>query len=487
MPLDALHFILFLAGVAMGAVGAWLAARGRLAPELARGQADRAGLEARLAERDGQVRQLRVDLDGRDAAVAASARELQAEAERRAGLEATLVEERKSGEEKLRLLDEARTRLSDAFQALSAEALRNANASFLQLAKESLSTHQAAAKGDLEKRQQAIAEMVAPVRDSLGKLDVKIGAIEKEREGAYRQITEQVTSLQSTQEQLKREASNLVQALRAPQVRGRWGEIQLRRVVELAGMVNYCDFSEQVTVETDDGRQRPDLMVRLPGGKTVVVDSKVPLAAYLDAVAVPDETARRSKLADHARHVRDHVTALSRKSYWDQFRPAPEFVVLFLPGESFFSAALEQDPSLLEVGASKNVVIATPTTLIALLKAVAYGWKQEKLAENASEISELGRELYKRLADMGSHLTKLGRNLGTAVEAYNSVVGSMESRVLVSARKFRDLEAAGSDKEIELLEPIEHAPRRLQASELLATDGQAGPLFEGSRVASRGK
>jgi len=466
--------LLLLTGSALGALVAWLALRGWTAVRLARANADRSALEARLGERNHQLERQRLDLTTREAELAQLHRTLQAQAEQRGRLEATLMEERKGTEEKVRLLEDARARLSDSFQALSAEALRNANTSFLELARESLAKHHEAARGDLDKRQLAIADMVAPVRDSLGKLAVELGAIEKERAGAYRQITEQVAALQVTQKQLEREASNLVRALRTPQVRGRWGEIQLRRVVELAGMIHYCDFEEQATVETEDGRQRPDLLVHLPGGKLVVVDAKAPLDAYLEAVEAPDETVRRARLIDHARQVRDHVAALSRKGYWEQFHQTPEFVVLFLPGESFFSAALEHDPSLLEAGAGKNVIIATPTTLIALLKAVAYGWRQEKLAENAREISELGRELHKRLADMGGHLSKLGRNLGAAVESYNGAVGSIERRVLVTARKFRDLEAAGSDKEIEPIEPIDSTPRRLQEPELLSLEPRPG-------------
>ena len=434
--------------------------------ELAATRAQCAVRDARLSEREDRIQELRGEIARREALTAQALRDLRAESERRSALEATLTEERKSGEEKMRVLDEARAKLSDVFRALSSEVLHSATSSFLDLARTSLEKHQESAKGELEKREIAIAQLVAPVRDSLTQLDGRLGDLEKVRVEAYASLRQQVTSLAETQVQLRNDASNLVRALRAPQVRGRWGEMQLRRVVEMAGMLGHCDFTEQVQVETDTSRLRPDLVVRLPAGKSVVVDAKAPLSAYLDAVEAPDDATRHAKLVEHARQVRDHVLALSRKGYWEQFQSAPEFVVLFLPGETFFSAALEQDPGLIEAGAEKNVVLATPTTLIALLKAVAYGWKQEKLAENAQEIGELGRRLYDRLADMGGHLSRLGRTLGNAVEAYNGAIGSLESRVLVSARRFKDLEAAGSGKEIDLLEPLERVPRQLQAPEL---------------------
>ncbi len=349
-----------------------------------------------------------------------------------------------------------------AFKALSADALARNNQSFLDLARATLAQTQEAARGELAMRERAIAELVSPVRASLDKVDSRIQELEKARAGAYGALCEQVRGLAETQAYLRAETGKLVTALRTPGVRGNWGEVQLRRVVEMAGMMEHCDFLSQATVTSADARVRPDLLIRLPAGKTIVVDAKTPLEAYLRAMEAEDEGKRRARFADHARQVRAHVSALGRKSYWEQFEQAPEFVVLFLPGECFFSAALESDPSLLEAGVEQNIILATPTTLIALLRAVAYGWRQEKLAENAAEISMLGKELFKRLSDMGDHWMKMGKGLERAVESYNAAMGSLESRVMVSARRFADLKTAPLGVEITQLEPVEKSVRMAQ-------------------------
>lgn len=392
--------------------------------------------------------------------------ELRLQGERNAELRIALQRSEKEGHDKLTLMENIQRQWEDKFKVISAEALSLTNKSFLELANATLEKFQETAQQDLSHRQQAITELVKPVTDSLQTVDQKIIELEKSRMSAYAVLKHQVNELLVSQKQLKCETSNLVNALKVPSVRGRWGEMQLKRVVEMAGMLNYCDFEEQVSVTDGDGRLRPDLIINLPGQKKIIVDAKAPLAAYLEALETKDEEVRLEKLKDHARQVRNHIRALSKRSYHEQFQPAPEFVVLFLPGETFFSAALEQDPSLIEVGVEDRVILATPTTLIALLRAVAYGWRHEQLAENAKEISELGRELHKRLSDMAEHFSRMGRQLGGAVQSYNSAMGSLEHRVLSSARKFKDLGSVSQAAEITLLDPLDHTPRELQAPEL---------------------
>jgi DNA recombination protein RmuC len=420
----------------------------------------RAVARARVEERDRQIVDLRQGLSEaleRESTVRSDAQRV---AEERAATRAALEAERRAAEEKLRLVEDSKARLTEAFQALSAEALRTNREDFLQLARTSLEKFQQAAQGDLDQRQKAIADLVKPVHESMQRFDGKVDSLEKMRISSYAALAEQIRSLGA-------ETGRLANALRAPALRGRWAEIHLRRAVELSGLTEHCDFFEQVTVDGGVGRVRPDMVIQLPAGRTVLVDAKAPLDAYLDAAQATDEARRTARLRDHAHQVRQHVQQLARKTYWESFDDSAELIVLYLPNDALFAAALEHDGDLLETALKQRVVLATPSTLFALLLTVAHGWKQERLAQNAREIASLGRELHKRLSDAGKHLGKLGRSLEGAVRSYNETVGSLELRVLPTARRFRDLQAANLDVEIAPLEQVETTTRALSAAELV--------------------
>jgi DNA recombination protein RmuC len=453
--------VMIFAGIAVGAVIVWLLLRGQSQRSYEKGQADSAtqvaALQERLVARDQEVQKLQQAID-REVSERDRLRDGNAE------LKAQLEGERRAAQERSESFKQAAEELSEKFKALSRDALKDNNQSFLELARATLAQFQTSARGDLELRQRAIDELVKPLQESLQRVDGKIGELEKTRAGAYSELREQVRTLATSQLQLQAETGNLVKALRTPHIRGRWGEIQLRRVVELAGMLQYCDFTEQETVTGEDARIRPDVIVRLPGGRTIVVDAKVPFDAFYESISTTDEGVRIERLKDHARLVRAHIGQLSKKSYWETVQPTPEFVLLFLPGENFYSAALEQDPKLIEDGVNQGVIIATPTTLIALLKAVSYGWRQEQMAANAHEVSKLGKDLYDRLRKFSEFFADIGKNLDRALESYNRGVGSLEARVLVTARKFKERGAIAGD-EIEVLEPIDKSTRALSLDE----------------------
>ena len=382
--------------------------------------------------------------------------------ERTRQLELRLAEERQETAQNLKLMAEAREAMENMFKSHAADALRNNNQSFLELAKATLSEFQQGARGDLEKRQLAIDQLVAPVRASLDKVDEKIAALERARENAYGELRQQFAQMSATHKQLSDQTGNLVSALRQSHVRGRWGEMQLRRVVEMAGMMLHCDFVEQPGAESEDGRLRPDLIVRLPGNRQIVVDAKAPINAYMDAHEASTDELRKAKIQLHAQQVRRHLDALAKKSYWEQFQPSPEVVVMFIPGEAFYSAALEADPSLLDAGFDQGVIIASPASLMALLKAASYGWRQEAIADNAREISMLGQELHNRLGTLAEHFSRIGKGLASATGAYNDAIASFETRVLSSARKFKGLGATSQEAEIIELRAIEGGSRKLQ-------------------------
>jgi DNA recombination protein RmuC len=448
-------------GALVGGLVAWLALHAKWHRGFDDGKAasatELAALQERVAAKDRELQKLQQTFEGEVT-----------EGDRlrndNARLLADLEGERRAAQERSESFKRVTEELAEKFKALSRDALKDNNQEFLNLARATLEKFQVSAKGELDQRQQAIDQLVKPLKDSLEKVDGKIGELEKARAGAYAELREQVRALATSQMQLQSETGNLVKALRTPHIRGRWGEIQLRRVVELAGMLQYCDFTEQETVATEDGRIRPDVIVRLPGNRTIVVDAKVPFEAFYESISATDDVVRIDRLKEHARLVRTHIGALSRKSYWETVQPTPEFVLLFLPGENFYSAALEQDPKLIEDGINQRVIIATPTTLIALLKAISYGWQQEQRAANADEVGKLGKELYDRMRTFVNYFADIGRNLDRALESYNKGVGSLEARVLVTARKFKERGAIAGE-EIETIEPVDKSTRTLSLDE----------------------
>ena len=374
----------------------------------------------------------------------------------------TLELERRHNAEKLESLNQAREQLKESFSALSSQALKHNSEEFLRLAQQNLEKFQNQAKGDLAQKEKAFEQLIKPIRESLEKTERQINSIEKERKEAYGALHKHIETMNLTQQELRNQTHNLVQALRRPEVRGQWGEMTLKRLAELAGMVEHCDFYQQENIKTDEGRQRPDMIVRMPDGREIVVDVKTPLDAYLSAIESNDDELRQQHMQRHARNVRQRINELASKAYWNQFSQSPEFVVLFIPGDQFLSAALESDYQLMEDALGKHVILATPTSFVALLRAVAYGWRQEQLAKNAEHIKKIGEELYQRLATFTSHLQKMGRSLESAVKHYNSSVGSFDSRILPSAQKFREM-GISSSKEIDAQEQVESGVRQIES------------------------
>ncbi len=416
-------------------------------------------LSASLGERSSQLEYLRVELENLRGAHSESERLLSAERTAR-------NVERRVDEEKINALTQAQEQWIMQIDALSRKALDENNKTFMELARSQFDKLVSKADERGEHGRLKIQQLVDPLGKSLEAVQQQLAAVEKDRTDSYSALREQVKSLSESQAKLQKEAANLVTALRRPDVRGRWGEVQLRRVVEMAGMVSYCDFQEQPTVRTSEGRLRPDLVVKLPGDRIIVVDAKVPLEAYLKTIEAEDEETRRREALRHVSQLKEHIRKLGAKAYHDQFDTTPDMVVLFLPGESFYYAALQTDPGLFEYGIDSNVIVATPMTLIALLRAVAYGWRQEQIAENARQISSLGQELYDRICHLAEHFSRVGTGLNTAIGNYNKAVGTLESRVLVSARRFKEL-GSGSTKEVPAVEPVDALPRKMSAIDIV--------------------
>lgn len=449
--------VLLLVGALVGGVLGWLWGANRTRGEVVARLRD---LENRVASQEGGATVMRDQLEGSRREIDRLQTDLRGATAEKADAEARATESRASLEEQKRLLEEAKGRLTEAFRALAADALKSSNEDFLRLAEQRFKTLTQEAAGELEARKTAVETLVHPLQQALEAYQKEARELEEKRLREISGVGRQLTEVAQAQTALQRETSNLVNALRAPQVRGRWGEIALRKTAELAGMTKHCDFSEQATVQAEGGRLRPDMIVHLPAKRDIVVDAKVALNAYLEALEASSPEQREAALARHAQQVRMHVKRLASKEYWNQFPQAPDFVVLFIPGEAFFAAAMERDPDLLQDALSSQVLIATPTTFIGLLLTAAYGWRQEQVTENAQRISELGRQVHERLAILVEHFAWVGKSLEKSVEAYNRAVGSLETRVLPAARRFPELDS-GSGKPIPALDPIAQTPRVL--------------------------
>lgn len=457
-----MEWVIFVLGLVIGIAIGWVISSART--KAAVGSVLREH-ETRTAAADARVEEVRLQIKtAKDDFETLRERLSQAETDK-AAAETRAIETEKNLSEQKALLEDAKAKLSDTFRSLAAEALAGNNSGFLTLAEEKFKALRDDATADLETRKKAIEVLVHPLTETLSAYQKEAKELEDKRLRELGSVGEHLRALASAQTTLQSETAKLVNALRSPQVRGRWGEIALRKTAELAGMSPHCDFVEQVSVTTEDGRLRPDMLVKLPAGREVVVDSKVPFIGFLEALEAKTDEEREAALTRHARHVNQHVTKLASKEYWDQFTAAPEFVVLFIPNDSFLAAAAEKDPTLVESALTKKVMIATPTTFIALLLAIAFGWRQELVAESAQRISALGQELSDRMGTLAEHLIKVGGAIGKAVESYNAAVASFESRVLPSARKFKAL-GAGGKKEIEELQPIDQTPRALIAPDI---------------------